>query len=115
MGYGAPAAHPLPGNDSPSPAPARSEVQPPHTGEMQAPSVHPRALPLDSRQQGRLCATSYRGRHRTFLDGHVLGIRGGPSAHSLETTWAWRNTMISTRISCSNWSRSRHITRPTTG
>src|ERR1022692_5279617 len=34
-------------------------------------------LPLDPRQQGRLRATPYRGRYRTFFDGHVLGIRGG--------------------------------------
>lgn len=37
------------------------------------------------------------------------------SAPSLETTSAWRSTMTSTRIFCSNWSHAPHITRCTTG
>ena len=74
---------------------------------------HP-GLPLDSRQQGRLCPASYRGRHRTFFDGHVLGIRGGGPRlrgrrHQCGEIYDFD------RISCSNWSRAPHITRCTTG
>jgi hypothetical protein len=70
--YGAPPIF----THSPSPArPVGSAA--PHTAQMQAPPVPAPALPLDSRQQGCLCATSYRRRHPTFFNGHVLGIRGG--------------------------------------
>jgi hypothetical protein len=47
--YEAP-AYPLPANRSPSPALARSEVQP-RTPRMQAPSIPAPALPLNSRRQ----------------------------------------------------------------
>src|SRR6267143_5037543 len=69
-------AYPLAANRSPSPALARSDVQPRTPRRCRTHPYLLPALPLDSRQQGRLCATSHRGRYRTFFDGHVLGIRG---------------------------------------
>jgi len=56
---------PLPANRSPSPASPGRKCSP---AQMQA---HPYLLPaleLDSRQQGRLCSTSCRGRRRTLRD-----------------------------------------------
>ena len=49
---------------------------------------------------------------------HFLCSRSGnlrrQSVPSPETTLARRNTMTSTKISCSNWSHAPHITRCTT-
>ena len=62
--------------------------------------------------KGRLRAAPHGGQYRAFL---MITFRESEEAiGSFPGHDAWRNTTISTRTSCSNWSRAPRITRCTT-